>query len=91
MGLLAAQVCHAAGESAYEPVPPGTHAVVLSSSKSELEALEARLRAASIAHAAIRENTVPYAGELVAIGLQPCLRECVKRFVSALPLLKEVR
>lgn len=83
-----AQVCHAAGESSPGNLPAGTFAVVLSADKASLEALEGRLQLAGMPHRAIRENDPPYCGELLAIGICPTYKREVKRFVSALPLLK---
>lgn len=87
-GLMAAQVCHAAGESSPGNLPAGTYAVVLETSPVALAALEAKLQLAGIPHRSIRENDAPYDGELLAIGICPCLKKEVKRFVSALPLVK---
>lgn len=88
MGIGMAQVCHAAGESSPGNLPSGTFAVVLSAPKDALEALEAKLQLAGLPHRAIRENDPPYCGELLAIGICPTQKKEVKRFVSALPLLK---
>jgi len=88
MGIQGAQIAHAAGESSTGSLPPGTYAVILQASKEELEALEQKLQLEGVPHRAIRENDPPWCGELLAIGLRPALKKEVKRFVSALPLLR---
>jgi len=87
-GLMAAQVCHAAGESSPGALPAGTYAVVLEASQEALGALEAQLQLAGVPHRSIRENDPPWNGALLAIGICPQLKKEVKRFVSSLPLLK---
>lgn len=87
-GITAAQICHAAGESSPGNLPSGTFAVVLSAPKDALEALEAKLQLAGLPHRSIRENDPPYSGDLLAIGICPTYKKEVKRFVSALPLVK---
>jgi len=88
-GSLAAQVVHAAGESAGGPVPPDTHAVVLAArSSAELEALAARLAGAGIAHVLIREPDPPFNGAATALGIRPGPRAPLRRFVSSLPLVR---
>ena len=95
-GVQLAQTVHAAGESSLlrldgslrtGRLPANTHAVVLAeTAKTPLEALEAQLRAAGIAHAAIREPDAPYLGQLLAIGAAPAPRKQVGRFFKGLPL-----
>jgi len=90
-GSQFAQVVHAAGESARlaNELPEDTRAVALGiKDKASLEALEARLIAARIVHAAIREPDPPFNGELVAIGLAPVSRQLVRRLLSSLRLLR---
>jgi len=88
-GVLAAQVVHAAGESArlVAALPAGTHAVVLAASGEGLGALELALAAAGVAHAAVREPDAPYCGQLLAIGIAPAPRAALRRYVGRLPLL----
>jgi peptidyl-tRNA hydrolase len=90
-GILAAQVVHAAGESAClaARLPPGTHAVVLGSSAGGLLALERALVAAGVPHVAVREPDPPYAGALLAIGLPPAPRASLRRHLGKLRLLGE--
>jgi hypothetical protein len=84
LGLACAQIAHAAGESG--PAVPGTHAVILAASPEELHALAQRLEDARIAFAPVIESDAPYLNVLLAIGIPPCPRERVRRFVSSLPL-----
>jgi hypothetical protein len=87
--MLAAQICHAAGESSPGRLPAGTYAVILAASgPGELEELSRGLSRAGIRHVQVRENDEPFAGELMALGLEPALRSVVKRHVRRLPLLR---
>ena len=88
VGLLAAQVTHAAGESSTGDLGPGTYAVVLAAPPDRLAALEALLKAQGVPHSAVRENDAPWSGQLMAIGLRPAPRDQVQRYVSSLPLLR---
>lgn len=91
VGLLAAQVCHAAGESAALRSPPNVcHAVVLSASKQELDKLDTVLRWEKIPFRAVFENDPPYENELLAIGIAPCT-EGLGRWLRHLPLLGQRR
>ena len=59
-GLQAAQIVHAAGESARERVDEGTHAVVLvAQDEAALEAVRKRLVLACVPHVAIVEPDAP--------------------------------
>lgn len=91
LGFLAAQVVHAAGESAAPlgKLDPGTNAVVLAvPDESTLAALGARLAAAGVWHAAIYEPDAPWLGALTAIGLAPQAdRAALRPLLSSLPLL----
>jgi len=90
---LAAQLVHAAGESAASfggPLPANTHAVVLSvPSEADLLRLEDRLRLLKVPHFAIREPDSPFNNQLMAIGFTPSPRGTFRKFLSNLPLLKE--
>lgn len=89
--MLAAQVVHAAGESAAlgPPLASDTHAVVLAAATSlELRALSARLSKAAIAHVLIEEIDAPFCGEALALGVAPARKEVVRRHLSSLPLLR---
>lgn len=87
LGVLAAQVVHAAGESSLRDIPPDTHAVVLAvSSEQELQQLEQDLLYNRIQHKAIREPD--QGNELMAIGIVPIEKKYVKKVLSKYPLLK---
>jgi hypothetical protein len=89
LGLLAAQVVHAAGESSPGEVPHSTHAVVLAvDGEPQLRAVASRLSGAGIAHTLIEEPDAPWCGAAMAIGIAPCRKEVVRRQLSALPLLR---
>lgn len=87
-GVLAAHVCHAAGESG--PAPPGSIAVVLAvESESQLIRVAGRLDARRIAYTLIRENAGPYDGQVMAIGIPPTSdRAAIRKAVSSLPLVR---
>lgn len=88
-GLLAAQVVHAAGESASETqLKSGTYAVVLQATGEQLHVLAGELQAAGVEFRSIVESDPPYAGELMAIGLKPAPRAQIRRYVSSFPLLR---
>lgn len=89
-GVLAAQLIHAAGESALGGVPEGTRAVALAArDEAHLRSLERRLRRLGIDHRAIREPDPPWNGALMAIGLTPVDdRTTVRRVTRRLPLLR---
>lgn len=87
-GVLAAHVCHAAGESG--PAPPGSIAVVLGvESEAQLIRIAGKLDARGVLYVLIRENAGPYDGQVTAIGIMPISdRTAVRKAVSALPLVK---
>lgn len=89
-GVQAAQLIHAAGESAANaPVPPETRAVALAApDEAALLALERRLREAGVHHVAIREPDAPHRGALMAIGLPPQPREPLRPLLGKLNLLR---
>jgi len=90
LGVLGAQIVHAAGESS-DRVPSGTHAVCLSVPDEEaLVRIEERLDRYDVPHVAIREPDAPYHGALMTIGIPPMVRTTnLRRAVSRLPLLGE--
>jgi len=89
VGVIAAQLVHAAGESSNGNLPEGTIAIVLAVPNiAKLLALEKRLIDANISHKAIREPDAPWNGEIMAIGVQPMERNKIKKYFSNLPLLK---
>ena len=91
-GVQAAQLVHAAGESASTArgrLPSDTHAVVLGvCDEAELKSVRERLVLACLPHVVIVENDEPWTGQIMALGLEPARREAVRRVLSSLPLLK---
>lgn len=89
-GTLAAQLIHAAGESAGQALAPGTIAVALAAGgEDELHAIERELVARGIPHRAIREPDPPWNGALMAIGIQPVVdRAAVAPVTGRLKLLR---
>jgi peptidyl-tRNA hydrolase len=87
-GVLAAHVCHAAGESG--PAPPGSIAVVLGvQNESELIRVAGKLDARRVPYVLIRENAGPYDGQVTAIGIHPTSdRAAIRKATSHLPLVK---
>lgn len=79
---------HAAGESSPGNLPHDTRAVMLhAAGEAELLALEAKLIAAGIPFTAIREPDMPWNGQLMAIGLKPCVRtNSLRKLMSGFPL-----
>lgn len=88
VGLQAANLVHAAGESSPGGLPSGTYAVALHATHAQLAHLAMRLRASGVPHACVHEPDAPWCGALMAIGLVPAPREEVRRLVSSLPLVK---
>lgn len=88
LGLLAAQIAHAAG--AFRQHPPGTHVVVLGvDDEAELDFVAERLWNAGITHSVIDEDEGPFAGQRTAISLDLISdRSRVRKILSSLPLLK---
>jgi hypothetical protein len=88
-GTFAAQLIHAAGESA-TGVESGTFAVALAArDEAHLEFIEAKLRRLSIPHHSIREPDAPWFGALMAIGLEPVTdRSLTKKVTKGLKLIK---
>lgn len=87
-GVMAAQIVHAAGESS-DRVPSGVCAVCLAAhSELELEDLEAKLIELEIAHTSIREPDAPWNGALMAIGLEPVIRDRHPKLRRALARFK---
>jgi peptidyl-tRNA hydrolase len=63
-------------------------AVVLQATPTQLQGLQERLEAEGVPHRPIVENDAPYAGELLAIGIQPDERSKLKKYFSKLTLLR---
>lgn len=84
-----AQMVHAAGESSPGNLKPGTYAVALAaSSERELADLADRLEAAGEPVHRVVESHGRYAGQLMAIGLEPGPKSERGRLLSHLPLLR---
>lgn len=89
MGVMAAQIIHAAGESSPGNIPKGTFAVALAAeSEIHLAAIERQLITKNIDHVAIREPDAPWDGALMAIGIAPGDRRIIGKEVSRLPLVR---
>ncbi len=97
LGLQAAQIVHAAGESAGGDVPEGTHAVVLSvPSEEALLGVAEDLHYADIPYKLIIEPDLPTTdsspledGQGTAIGIPPTRdRSTLAKVLGRLPLLK---
>ncbi len=88
LGVLAAMLIHAAGESSPGSLPFGTHAVALAAEdEAHLSKIERRLAFSRIDHVAIREPSAPYHGALMAIGLPPLPKHHQPGPLKRLPLL----
>lgn len=89
VGIQAANIIHAAGRSAAGLHCDGTYAVALHvPDEVELRALAYRLAHAGIPRHLIVESDEPYSGQAMALGIEPCDRAEVKRFLSKYPLIK---
>ena len=90
LGVIAAQLIHAAGESSPGNLPPTTYAVALAArDEAHLLQIEDRLKFRKIPHFSIREPDAPWSGALMAIGIPPMVWRDARRILSTLPLLKE--
>lgn len=90
VGVIAAQLIHAAGESSPGNLPEATRAVALAvpDEKSLLD-LETSLSVAGVSFKSIREPDPPYYGALMAIGLVPQHKTpLLKQLLGKLPLVK---
>lgn len=89
VGVIAAQLVHAAGES--NPEGKHSYSVVLCANKDKLEIIESKLKNLGVSHVSVRETDAPYNGELLAIGINPFVKENnpkLKQVVKRLSLLK---
>jgi hypothetical protein len=91
LGVLAAQLVHAAGESVVSPVAANTHAAVLAArDEVHLASLETQLLERGLEHRAIREPDRD--NELMAIGIPPLTdRTTIKPVTGKLRPLGETR
>lgn len=96
LGVLAAMVCHASGDSASHrlwPLPPHTVAVVLEAKDEEhLKGIDSYLRANCLEEGVDKFSVVEsggvYAGQLMAIGLLPQERDRLSEKLSEFQTLK---
>ena len=92
LGVLAAQLVHAAGESSPGDLPPHTTAIVLAArDRTHLEMIEVKLLRLGVPHVAIREPDEPWCNELMAIGVVPADKgdKQLRRVTAQLPLLRD--
>ena len=89
MGVQAAQIVHAAGESSPGGLSSGTYAVVLAvKDEARLETEATRLRGRGVSFVEIREPDAPFCGALMALGIVPGRKGALRKHLSCLPLLK---
>ena len=89
LGVISANLVHAAGESSPGNLAEGTYAVVLQvPGEPELLALAERLERAGLRPVRVVESDPPYAGQLMALGVPPARKEILRRHLSSLPLLR---
>ena len=87
-----AQAIHAAGESSPGDLKPGTHAIALAARDSaHLAEITKRLSEAGLPFVRIVEDSRPYAGDLLSVGVRPGLKSVVGRPLSDLPLVRDPR
>lgn len=87
---MAAQVGHAAGESAGGPLPEGTIMVVLEvPTEDTLLAVARALGKQSLTYKLVVENEGPWANQAMAIGVTPTTdRKAIRKATSRLPLVR---
>ena len=89
LGILAANVVHAAGESSPGFLPAGTYAVVLAvPDEPALVKLAARLYRAGLPFVTVLEPDPPWSGQMMAIGVVPARKEALRKHLSSIPLLR---
>lgn len=89
LGIMAANIIHAAGESSPGGLHEGTHAVCLSTpNEAALLEVAARLEREGVKITRVVEPDAPYDGALMSIGVAPGKKEDLKRHLSSLPLLR---
>lgn len=70
-------------------LPEGTYAVALTvPDESALRKLGDTLLAAGLSRHMIVESDAPFEGQAMAIGIPPCDRKPLKKYLSCFPLLK---
>lgn len=89
LGILCANLVHAAGESSPGNLPEGTHAVVLMvPDEVALVAVVRELEKSGVACRRIVESDHPYVGQTMAVGVCPGRKEILRKHFSSLPLLR---
>ena len=89
VGIQAAQLIHAAGQSSPGNLPPGTYAVALTvPNEAELIRLASLLEREGLPRQLIIEADAPYTGQAMALGIEPGDRRALKKFLSKYPLLR---
>ena len=89
LGLIGANIQHAAYESGDGTIIEHLHAVTLTCpDEASLRKLWERLKAAGVRHRAIVECDGDYAGQIMSIGCAPVPRRDLQKLLSSLPLLK---
>lgn len=95
LGVIAAMVCHAAGESAvlyqdpYDGRFRGATAVVLEAKDERwLNDYAEYLRQHDIQNVEVHESGGPFNGQFMAIGIVPCDREKIAKRLEHLQVLK---
>ena len=86
VGIMAAMLVHAAGESSPGNLPDETRAVALGADENALSLLAQKLENADIIHRRIEEH-----GQLYAIGIAPVEGDqlaIVRKATSSLPLIR---
>lgn len=87
LGVAAAQIAHAAGESSPGNLKPGTFAVVLAArDAAHLAQVADRLRIANVNYVAVFESDAPYTDQLMSIGVAPGPRSTLRQHLSSLSL-----
>ena len=88
IGMIAAQVAHAAGAGS-ERHPPDVHVIVLAvANEEELRLISQRLLDSEIAQTLVVESDAPYTEQAMSLGCElVCDREPLRRILSSLPLL----
>jgi hypothetical protein len=89
VGVACANLVHAAGESSPGDLSSGTYAIALgAASEKDLKRIEARLEQHGVPFRSITESHGSYAGQPMAIGVEPGPKSERGRHLSDVPLLR---
>lgn len=89
VGVMAAQLVHASGESFHHGAQKTMAVVLAVRDEAHLVDLESQLLRDGIPHRAIREPDHPWDGQLLAIGVVPLVdRNTIKHITGSLGLLR---